>query len=130
MHGCAADLVDPRTGFDAAAGYLCPALIDFQYQKLKRLTADSVEESEMDEEFEPLQTLLTALALNPFSTAKEKGYFAGLEYQGMKVSWMHFGNIITNVLYDLNKVPWSSMGTGKERGGDSSDQVLSGEGTD
>ena len=149
----AADLVDPRTGFDAAAGYLCPALIDFQYQKLKRLTVKEndvnwqtawredydengeeiksrIPESEMDEEFEPLQTLVTALALNPFSTAKEKGYFAGLEYQGMKVSWMHFGNIITNVLYDLNKVPWSSMGTGKEQGGDSSDQVLSGEGTD
>jgi len=53
----AVGLVDPRTGFDAAAGFLCPALIDFQHKKIARLKvesskaeADRMTEVEMDEE--------------------------------------------------------------------------------
>jgi hypothetical protein len=108
----AADLVDPRTGFDAAAGYLCPSLVDYQYQKIERLaalTATKEEEQDlekdMDDEWEPLDAMLLMLVLNPFSTAHGKGYFADMEYQGKRSSWLELNKMSTNVLMELNKVP-------------------------
>ena len=83
----AADLVDPRTGFDAAAGYLCPSLIDFQLKKIERLKIElsksdideRITEAEMDEQWEALDESVLMLAFNPFSTAKISGFFDDTE---------------------------------------------------
>ena len=129
----AADLTDPKTGFNGLAGYLCPSWVAFQTAKKKQMDYEKANPTEglepsteaqlnegsygdnatpLSREFPegwvPMFELTKNLATNPFSTAVTKGYFVfdkNVKVTSTKsdFTWSDLGLKITDVIFSLHK---------------------------